>query len=212
MGGLYVPTDVHRADDPTRNRPVRPPSIPPPSWLVEAEAGDFTRFDCVAYADSRAPYPTCLWGRLVALLLSRGLLDSPVGHNGAACSPLAAGVGLTAAADDAEGPTAGAPGACSADGAPAEALGPRVGPRNALFQPRDEGPGSCAEGAARLVAPPALSSAPDARPKTRSAPQPAVGGGQARTVGRDFPTGREAATPHAFQRAARLGRARQVLG
>ena len=27
-GGLYVPTDVHRADDPTREREVRPPCIP----------------------------------------------------------------------------------------------------------------------------------------------------------------------------------------
>ena len=91
MCGMYVPTDVHRADDPTRNRSVRPPSRAPPAWLVEAERGDFGRFDYVAQADALAPFPTCLWGRLVALLVAQG--RCPLSLPRAAAPPFGRGDG-----------------------------------------------------------------------------------------------------------------------
>ena len=71
MGGLCVPADVHRADDPTRNRPVRPPSRQLPCWLVDIDAGCYDRFDAIAIADAASAYPTCMWGRLVLLALDR---------------------------------------------------------------------------------------------------------------------------------------------
>ncbi len=51
IGGLYVPTAVHRADDPTRNIPIRPPSQPNAFWLLALRKGDLLPFDLVDFAD-----------------------------------------------------------------------------------------------------------------------------------------------------------------
>eukprot|EP00971_Amphidinium_carterae_P060632 1200124-Amphidinium_carterae.1 len=50
-GAIHVPTEIHRADDPSRFRPVRPPSMRVPGWLQSLFAGDCELFDCVVQAD-----------------------------------------------------------------------------------------------------------------------------------------------------------------
>ena len=196
-GGLYVPTDVHRADDPTRNRAVRPPSREPPAWLTEAEAGDFTRFDCVAYADSRAPYPACLWGRLVSLLMAQGAWGDSLGL-GATAAPSAASAEVAAGADDGSTPA----------GAPAPPSGSRD--VSSLRVRAEEPVGGAGE--ASPVAPVAPAAAPDAGPQARCAPNSSFGGGASRGGSRVVPTGRAAVAPRSCQSAARLDHARRVLG
>ena len=66
LGGLYAPTGIHRADDPTRHRAIRSPRIDKPAWLSELEAECFSRFDIVLFAD-RFCRPWNLWCRLLLL-------------------------------------------------------------------------------------------------------------------------------------------------
>ena len=66
IGGLYAPTGIHRADDPTRRRPIRSPRIDQPSWLRDLAAGHFARLDVVLFAD-RLCRPWNLWCRLLLL-------------------------------------------------------------------------------------------------------------------------------------------------
>ena len=73
LGGLYAPTGIHRADDPTRRRAIRSPRIVKPAWLTELEAENFARFDIVLFAD-RLCRPWNLWCRL---LLLAGVGSSP---------------------------------------------------------------------------------------------------------------------------------------
>ena len=73
LGGLYAPTGIHRADDPTRRRAIRSPRIVKPAWLSELEAENFARFDIVLFAD-RLCRPWNLWCRL---LLLAGVGSSP---------------------------------------------------------------------------------------------------------------------------------------
>eukprot|EP00969_Alexandrium_andersonii_P151109 6681318-Alexandrium_andersonii.AAC.1 len=71
MGGLYTPTDIHRADDPTRHRKVRPADRVAPSWKVDLERGCLVRFDLISSADS-LPAPLSFWARLLALAQASG--------------------------------------------------------------------------------------------------------------------------------------------
>ena len=41
----YIASEDNAADDPTRQRPVRPPVMPEPLWLRLAEDGDFSELD-----------------------------------------------------------------------------------------------------------------------------------------------------------------------
>ena len=66
LGGLYAPTGIHRADDPTRHRAIRSPRIDKPAWLSELESECFSRFDIVLFAD-RLRRPWNLWRRLLLL-------------------------------------------------------------------------------------------------------------------------------------------------
>ena len=68
LGGLQTPTDIHRADDPTRHQPVRKPDHPLPEWAADIQQRhSFSRFDVVAAADF-LPRPLCFWARFILLL------------------------------------------------------------------------------------------------------------------------------------------------
>ena len=66
LGGLYAPTGVHGADDPTRHRAIWSPRIDKPAWLSELESERFSRLDIVLLAD-RFCRPWNLWCRLLLL-------------------------------------------------------------------------------------------------------------------------------------------------
>lgn len=91
-GGLY-PGCLHcnskdnRADDPTRNRPVRPPERPPALWLTDLLSGKTERFDAVVESGRFQKNPA-RWLRFLLLLAgdiernpgpARGKLDLTVG-------------------------------------------------------------------------------------------------------------------------------------
>ena len=50
--GIYVPSGIFAADDPTRRRPVRAPTLEPPRWLQELHEGRVADFDRVVAADA----------------------------------------------------------------------------------------------------------------------------------------------------------------
>jgi len=64
LGAIHTSTDVHRADDPTRDRPVRPPCRHLPRWLEALSFGDTKIFDLTVSADS-VDWPFSGWARLL---------------------------------------------------------------------------------------------------------------------------------------------------
>ena len=64
LGGLHTSTDVHRADDPTRDRPIRAPCRPVATWLIDLGRRSYDRFDDVLLADS-LDWPWSGWARLL---------------------------------------------------------------------------------------------------------------------------------------------------
>ena len=66
-GGLHVYSGENRADGPSRNRPVDPPSRARPVWLDDLCRGEMFRFDVVTTA-SRIPKLAARWLRLLLLL------------------------------------------------------------------------------------------------------------------------------------------------
>ena len=67
LGAIHTSTDVHRADDPTRDRPIRPPSRATPPWLEALANGDTQLFDLVDAADA-VDWPFSGWARLLRRL------------------------------------------------------------------------------------------------------------------------------------------------
>eukprot|EP00971_Amphidinium_carterae_P323418 6427320-Amphidinium_carterae.2 len=67
ISALHVPSALHRADDPSRNVPVRPPSRPVPAWYSHLVLGYCERFDLVLRADSML-WPWSGWRRLLLQL------------------------------------------------------------------------------------------------------------------------------------------------
>lgn len=66
-GLLHCYSSENRADDPSRNRPLRGPSKELPRWLTALERGDSGPFDC-AVAASRFSKNPARWLRLLLLL------------------------------------------------------------------------------------------------------------------------------------------------
>ena len=53
IGGLYAPTGIHRADDPTRHRRIRSPRIAKPTWPTDLEGERYSRLDVVLFSSFR---------------------------------------------------------------------------------------------------------------------------------------------------------------
>ena len=70
-----------RADDPTRNRQVRPPDRPFPTWAIEVQASNYSRFDALARSDRRFRWPLCGWIRLL-VLAGLAIVAEPSRSNG----------------------------------------------------------------------------------------------------------------------------------
>ena len=67
LGCLHCYSAENRADDPSRDRPVRPPSREQPAWLIELQQGKTWRFDQVV-ASSAIPKIAARWLRFLLLL------------------------------------------------------------------------------------------------------------------------------------------------
>ena len=67
LGSLHCYSADNRADDPSRDRPVRPPSKELPRWFVDLQAGSTWRFDQVV-ASSGIPKLAARWLRFLLLL------------------------------------------------------------------------------------------------------------------------------------------------
>ena len=67
-GGVHVNSEDNPGDDPSRDRPLRAPSLDRPAWLDELAANSHRRFDAVL---AGAAFPRVL-GRWVRLLLLLG--------------------------------------------------------------------------------------------------------------------------------------------
>ena len=66
-GGLHVYSAKNRADGPSRQRPVPPPSKDLPLWYLDLERDDTRRFD-VCLASSRVPKNAARWLRMLLLM------------------------------------------------------------------------------------------------------------------------------------------------
>ena len=66
-GGLHVRSEDNRADGPSRNLVVEPPSLAEPLWLSQLKNGSTYEFD-VAVAASQVPKLAARWLRLLLLL------------------------------------------------------------------------------------------------------------------------------------------------
>ena len=86
-GLLHTASKDNRADEPSRDRDVRPPSFAPPAWLSDLLRGDPKRFDMVVQSSSISKNPA-RWLRFLLMLCGdiepnpgpfRGQLDLTVG-------------------------------------------------------------------------------------------------------------------------------------
>ena len=66
-GGLHCYSAQNRADEPSRDRPVRGPSKDKPQWLADLQLGDTRRFDAVT-ASARVAKNPARWLRFLLLL------------------------------------------------------------------------------------------------------------------------------------------------
>ncbi len=81
LAPLWVSSLRNPADDPTRQRQVRPPCRDQPSWWHALAQGDFGSFDIAVRADAlRKPKPLAGWYRIL-FLCSKGF-DSTLGCTG----------------------------------------------------------------------------------------------------------------------------------
>lgn len=66
-GGLHVYSSKNRADAPSRDREIEPPTKALPPWYLDLLQGDYRRFDLVCQA-ARVPKLSARWLRLLLLL------------------------------------------------------------------------------------------------------------------------------------------------
>lgn len=74
-GCLHCGSKHNRADEPSRDKAVRPPSREPPRWLTDLQAGNPASFDCV-HASSRFEKNPARWLRFL-LLLAGDIEENP---------------------------------------------------------------------------------------------------------------------------------------
>lgn len=78
LAPLWVATDDNPADDPTRDRPLRPPPRGLPAWWAALLVDDFLPFDS-AVEDSKLSAPLCCWRRVVRWVMSK-VFDHMLGY------------------------------------------------------------------------------------------------------------------------------------
>ena len=74
-GGLHCYSKSNRADEPSRDKEVRPPSRPLPGWFLELQQGKYRGFDCVT-SSSRVSKNPARWLRML-LMLSGDIEPNP---------------------------------------------------------------------------------------------------------------------------------------